>query len=175
LKIALIIGNPDYDVPRVECPVANCSEKFKNYSSLKDIYNSMSCMKNELENLGFLVISFVNVSANDFNRALRLLKWLCEYADRVFALVYVAGHGHHCKNNDYLVPTDARHYYHINEHKDEHFLASSNECSLLRVLETFVEKNPQQEREGFRHEHSKEEKFTVRILWDLCRSFDDYA
>lgn len=190
MKLALIVGNADYEDYKqgdnysdlAKCSHRKCHEKFEKYSSMRGIYQSMSSMKNELSNLGFLVISFVNVNVNDYMKALSLLKKLCKPACRAYVLVYVAGHGHNCKNLDYLVPVDARMYFHMNDHKPEYFLANSKGSSLVQLMQTFSEINNEKKQEVSSSEtadlvadveHANCDKLTVRVLWDLCRSIDN--
>lgn len=147
----LIIGNADYI--KIECPLEECNKKFKLISSM-DIYSNLSNIKAELEALGFLTISFINVNSIEYKGAISLLKKLCESAHKVLVLVYVAGHGHNHLSKDYLIPVDSQNYFHFNEHKG--FLKDSMECGLHHLMKSFESQN---------------EKFTLGVLWDLCRSF----
>lgn len=153
------MGNADY--VKIDCPLDDCNEKFKVIGSM-DIYSNLSKIKDEIEALGFLTISFVNLNANEYSSAISLLIKLCESAKKVLALVYVAGHGHNHLSKDYLIPVDSRHCFHFRGHKS--FLRESMDCSLHTLMKSFEEADN-------KYENGYNEKFTVGVLWDLCRSF----
>lgn len=109
-----------------------------------------------MEALGFLAISFINLNAKEYLWAINLLKKLCETAHKVLVLAYIAGHGHNFLSKDYLIPVDSQQHFHFGNHKG--YLRESMSCSLHNLLKTF-------------EDPTGSEKFTVGVLWDLCRTF----
>lgn len=151
------MGNADYDM--IECTKnrrnkSECDEKYENIVSM-NIYPGLAKIKVEMENLGFLTISFINLNVEDYLRSIALLKKLCNGAAKPLVLVYVAGHGHNYLGKDYLIPVDSQHHYHLHGHK--HYLKESMNCGLHRLMNCFNEFNINPSR------------FTVGVLWDLCR------
>lgn len=173
----LIIGNADYVT--IDCPSGECYEKFKDIGSM-DIYGSLAKIRDEMEQLGFLTMSFLNLNAQEYRRSLALFRQICEPAHRVFVLVYVAGHGHNYLGKDYLIPTDSQHYYHFNDHGK--YLRDSMDLSLNYLMESFVSTvvvptvPEQQDNNQADYPNTmtqlitNNEKYTVGVFWDLCRS-----
>lgn len=152
------MGNADY--MKIECPLGECDDKFKLINSM-DIYSNLSMIKAEMEAIGFLTISFINLNAIEYKAALNMVKKLCETANNVLVLVYVAGHGHNNLGNDFMIPVDSQISFHLNGHR--RFL-KDEDCSLETLMRTFEESTEQADGRVV-------SKFTVGVLWDLCRSF----
>lgn len=152
------MGNADY--MKIECPSGECDEKFKLINSM-DIYSNFSKIKAEMEAIGFLTISFINLNSIEYKAALNMLKKLCEPAPNVLLLVYVAGHGHNNLGNDFMIPINSQMSFHLNGHRG--FL-KDEDCSLETLMRTFEEWTEQPDGRVL-------PKFTVGVLWDLCRSF----
>ena len=184
----LIIGNADYVTS--DCPSGECHEKYKDIGSM-DIYASLAKIRHEMEQLGFITMSFLNLNPQEYKRSLALFRRLCEPAHRVYVLCYVAGHGHNYLGKDYLIPTDSQRHYHFSGHRK--YLHDSMSMSLNYLMECFVstvsvpvveepladvtsssgpkiDPTVDTALSEATHLTTNNEKFTVGIFWDLCRS-----
>ena len=87
-KLALLIGNNNYKKRALKCP-----------------RNDVQAMADKLRELGFKVISLVDLTLNEMQRA---VEFFCNFLDKgMYAVFYYSGHGlEHCKTS-YLVPIDA--------------------------------------------------------------------
>ncbi|CAF0896417.1 unnamed protein product [Brachionus calyciflorus] len=166
LKIALLIGNADYE--RDEHRYNEClmckSDKSHKWLSHLDIYNSLERLKIAYEKLGYIVLAFVDMNADDCLRSVKLFKKICDQADRVSVLLHVIGHGHTYSHHDYLMPVDTRLKYHLNNHQYHGLLHEISISNLHNFLELFISDD--------RLEPNKQ--FYVVVFWDLCRSQWDH-
>lgn len=128
----LIIGNADY--MNSECQ--SCQNKYKHFNSIDDIYESIAKIREKMEQLGFITMSFINLNTREYKRSLKLFKRLCEPANKVFVLVYMTGHGFNNFGKDNLVSIDSQRHYHLNGHRN--FLKESTSLSLNYLMECFV-------------------------------------
>lgn len=93
-KIALVIGNRDYvHLPIDESPLVHTCSDAKMLASI--------LRKPEM---GFKVISLMNLTRDEMNEALRMFYSLL--GEGVYGLVYFAGHGFEQGGQNYLVPVD---------------------------------------------------------------------
>ena len=150
------MANADYDY---DCPSGECADKYKSIGSM-NIYSCLAKIKTEMSQLGFSIISFINLDANEYLQAISLLKSLTKSVKRALVLVYVAGHGHNYLSNDYLIPANSQLCFHNNAHR--YYLKESTRCSLYSLMRLFepTDYNDPEQRD----------KFTVGVLWDLCRT-----
>jgi hypothetical protein len=116
-------------------------------------------MKRELERLDYIVIAFIDLNAEDYLRAIRFFREICETAEHVSILVYVSGHGYQANHHDYLIPIDSRLILHRNGHKKHGINHIYSLNSLDNLLENFIS-DPLT---------YPKKKYTVVCLWDLCR------
>lgn len=154
LKIALIIGNANYNMSRLHC--SECASFKNDVKHLNPLYSTLELMKDAFEKLNYIVLSFIDLNADEYLRAIRLVRNMCESAKHVSVLVYVAGHGIHSNRHDFLVPVDSVSIVHTNAHNRrclDHFISL---CSLNNLLENFISDD-------------STGKFNVICLWDLCR------
>lgn len=90
-RIALVVGNSNYN----------------NYTKLKNPLNDVTAVSEQLQQLGFEVISLYDATFEDMNNALNLF---CQKAiqDKYdFALFYYSGHGLQFDGKNWLMPTEA--------------------------------------------------------------------
>ena len=93
----MLIGNSDY----------RCEE------SLKAPPNDVRVLSEAFRNLNFKVISLLNLTKAEIESA---VLHFCELVNRnVYVVFYFAGHGFEEDGCSFLVPTDARHMYGIND------------------------------------------------------------
>lgn len=160
LKIALLIGNGNYEKDRnLIGNCANCNRENKWINNL-DIYDSLERLQVAYERLGYIVLAFIDLNAEDFLRAVKLFKRICDKADHVSVLVHVMGHGHNYNHHDYLIPIDAKLKIHNNNHAYHgimNMISISNLHNLLEVFISDINVDPNK-------------KFYVVCFWDLCRS-----
>jgi len=87
-RVALVIGNSSYTK-----------------SPLKNAVNDANLMTSTLQNLGFDVMKYTNLSQKDMKRA------FTSFGDKLkphsVALVFYAGHGIEVNKNNYMIPVDA--------------------------------------------------------------------
>lgn len=90
-RIALVIGNSDYD-----------------YAPLENPRNDAALMANTLRDVGFEVIEQVDASQRQMKRAIKTFgKKLTLAGQDSVGLFYFAGHGVQVKGRNYLIPVDA--------------------------------------------------------------------
>ena len=95
-KVALLIGNRDYD----------------HYDKLGKLYhptNDVRDIAGVLQSIGFKVISLVNLRLDEMRDALELFAKLLDSG--VYALFYFAGHGFEAGGKSYLMPVNADEKY----------------------------------------------------------------
>jgi hypothetical protein len=120
-----------------------------------DIYDSLERLKKELEELNFLVMAFIDLDSEAYLRVIQFFKNFCNQSERrAFIHIHVIGHGHHLKDNDFLVPVNSREIFHKSDHND--YLEDSF-LSSYKNLQAFMF-------------DGTSDKFQVNIFWDLCRS-----
>ena len=128
-------------------------EKFWNLN----VGESIERLKKMLEDYGYLVVTFLDLKADDF---LRVVFYFRKYLERLqkscSVLVYVGGHGFNSNHQDYLVPIDHILIYHNNNHSDIAYRREFSSSTLHNLLQSFV--SP-----------SLMNKVQVDCLWDLCR------
>jgi uncharacterized caspase-like protein len=100
-RVALVIGNSGY---------ANVAE-------LKNPYNDAQGMSEKLEDLGFDVVTGLDLSLRDMRQTVRAFIKKLDGAD--LALFFYAGHGIQVNGENYLVPVDAQ----LSSHLDLDFEA----------------------------------------------------
>ena len=151
--MALIIGNGNYEINTEEIKSCRkCEIPSYNLCDL-NLAESIENLKSLLEKLGYLVIAFTDLNAEQFLRAIRAVRKICDMAESVSLLIYVAGHGHNSYSEDYLIPIDAKSLLHQNNHDYRGIHASLNLCSLSNLLENF----------------KPVENISIVCFWDLCR------
>lgn len=104
-KVALIIGNQDYD-------------HADTLGVLNQPQNDAHDLASTLISMDFKVVSLMNLTLSAMDDALTYFYNLLDVG--TYALFYFAGHGFESGNEGYLVPTDARNY-----HKDDCFPLSA--------------------------------------------------
>ena len=132
IKVALLICNGDYqqDETTEQCP--DC----KNHLSLSDLNakETGQRLRQQLEKLGYLVIAFLDLTAECYLRVIKFFRWMCSKAKKASLLFYVSGHGFYMNNQDLLIPSDALVIFVYSENKNiymkEIFLLS---CCANRV------------------------------------------
>ncbi len=157
LKIALLIGNSNYECDDDE--IRMCKKcQMPSYNLIKlDILSQFEILKKRLEKMNYLVLAFVDLDAENFMRSLRLVRQLCDQAESVSVLIYVAGHGYHYLKEDYLIPINTKMLLHRNNHDYRRIMYSSlSICSLSSLLDNFRPSYPEQ-------------NISVVCFWDLCR------
>ena len=117
--------------------------------------------------MGYLVMAFIDLSSEEFLRAIRFFKNMCDSVDHVSLLIYVCGHGHghHNKhhNKDYLIPINSRKVIHDNNHETHGLDKDFSLSSLDNLLENFI---PDDDLLSF----NPNKKYNIICLWDLCRN-----
>ena len=113
-------------------------------------------MREAFESMHYIVLSFIDLNSSDYLRAIRFLRDICESADRVSVMVYVAGHGYRYNHEDFLIPVDACKLIHHNNH-DVRYDQMFSLSSLNNLLENFISEDSR-------------DKYNVIVLWDLCRA-----
>ncbi|CAH3033023.1 unnamed protein product [Pocillopora meandrina] len=94
-KIALVIGNRDYvRLPLNESPLVHTCNDAKMLASIL-----------RTREMGFKVISLMNLTLDEMNQALNIFYSLL--GSGVYGLVYFAGHGFEEGGQNYLVPVDS--------------------------------------------------------------------
>ena len=154
--MALLIGNEHYesDDEKVNsCP--KCQTPSYNLTRL-NLSESFKRLKKRLEDLDYLVMAFIDLDSDEYIRALRLARKMCDQVDNVSVLIYVAGHGHNYCHEDFLIPINTKILLHNNHHDYRGILSQLSLCSLSNLLENFKPTLPDQ-------------NISVVCFWDLCR------
>lgn len=134
-----------------------CTKVLPDYNLTNlNIYSAFETLKKRLESLGFLVLSFLDLDAESFLRALHVARDICAKASSVTVLIYVAGHGHNYVKEDFLIPINTKVLLHNNNHEYNKIYSSLNLCCLSNLLESFRPAFPGQ-------------GVSVVCFWDLCR------
>lgn len=166
LKIALLIGNGDYEKDKI-C-YETCRECKRDYShewlSSLDIYDTLDYLKKIYENLGYIVLAFIDLNAEESLKCTKLFKMICDRAEKVSVLFHVLGHGHSHNHHDYLMPINTRIQYHFNGHHYNGLMNQISISNLHNFLELFISDD--------RIEPNKQ--FYVAVIWDLCRGQWDH-
>jgi hypothetical protein len=102
-------------------------------------------------------MSFIDIDSDEYVRALRLARKLCDKSSNVSILIYVAGHGFSYGQEDYLIPINTELLLHYNQHDYRGILTQLRLCSLSNLLENFKTS-------------SSEQNISVICFWDLCRT-----
>ncbi len=157
MKIALLIGNANYDRDdsNLNLLCAECNSS-NNMHNLSDVYSSLKNLKEAFEAMNYIVISFIDLNSEEYLRAIRFFRSICEQAERVSVMLYVAGHGYHFKHQDFLVPINARKLIHLNGHNTRGLNQTFSMSCLDNLLENFISEE-------------RKQKYNVICLWDLCR------
>ncbi|CAB3989272.1 mucosa-associated lymphoid tissue lymphoma translocation 1 homolog [Paramuricea clavata] len=95
-KVALLIGNRDYD---------HCDKLGKLYHPTNDVRD----IAGVLQSIGFKVISLANLRLDEMREALKLFAKLLDSG--VYAVFYFAGHGFEAGGKSYLMPVNADEKY----------------------------------------------------------------
>lgn len=159
LKICFMIGNGMYESSDENGRGEYCQRCAERYDELDylDIYQNSQRMKQELEKLDFIVISFVDLNHDEYFSVIHLFRRIIDLAHKAFVLVYVAGHGHHIDHNDFLIPINSKSNYHNNKHIRDDFLSDTFDCSFKNLIRILTLESG--------------DRFTITVLWDLCRIF----
>ncbi len=157
LKIALLIGNCNYETNDEEIKMCRkCQSPGYNLTNL-NMSESIETLRQRLEELGYLVMAFIDLDADNYLRAVRLARQICDQAESVSVLIYIAGHGYNYLSQDYLIPINTKLLLHHNNHDYKRILYSSlSLCSLSNLLESFKPLYLDQ-------------NISVVVFWDLCR------
>ena len=134
--------------------------------------HGLSKLKEKLEQLDYIVLSFLDLDAESFLRAVRYFKEICEGTQSISIFIYVGGHGFHNQYDDHLVPIDVQEDNHAMHHNldfgnnfEQNIHANtftSNKlrwCSLKNLFENLVQLS-----------HDNRLVY-VTCLWDLCRMY----
>lgn len=158
LKIALIIGNSNYEPDDEEIKFCKkCTNMTPSYNLTNlNICSAFETLKPRLEELGYLVMSFLDVDVDGYLRALHMAREVCDRSKSVSVLIYVGGHGHNYVKEDFLIPIDTKKMLHNNNHEYRRIYSSLNLCSLSNLLANFKPTSPSQ-------------NISVVCFWDLCR------
>lgn len=121
-----------------------------------NICSAFETLKPRLEELGYLVMSFLDVDVDCYLRALHMAREVCDRSKSVSVLIYVGGHGHNYVKEDFLIPIDTKKMLHNSNHEYRRIYSSLNLCSLSNLLANFKPASPSQ-------------NISVVCFWDLCR------
>jgi len=170
LKIALIIGNANYIT--WDCDI--CRHSDWNFDNLQ-VTDGLAKLKVRLEQLDYIVLSFLDLDAEGFLRAVRYFKEICEGAKSISIFIYVGGHGFHNQYDDHLVPIDVLEDNHaMHQHLDFNTIIKQNInvdpfrsiklrwCSLKNLFENLVQLS-----------HDNRLVY-VTCIWDLCRAYSKH-
>ena len=115
MKLALLIGNQNYESDDEK--VNSCQKcQTPSYNLTKLNLSDSIDGKKRLEDLDYLVMSFIDLDSDEYIRALRLARKMCDKVENVSVLIYVAGLGHNYCHEDFLIPINTKLLLHNNHH-----------------------------------------------------------